>query len=50
MDALFQSTLANGKIVTINQCWLYLNIMTLTDITIGDGTRVDPDLNHNRLT
>ena len=50
MDRIFHSPFSTKEIELINSCRIYLQVLTLTDISIGNGRSVDQDMYHGRVT
>ena len=50
MDHLVTSHLSSKVIRKINQCRLYLQVLTLADITTGDGCHINHHMYHGDLT
>ena len=48
MDKVFDSGLSSETILKINRCRMYLNVLTLADISLGDGSTIDPDMYQGR--
>ena len=44
MDRLFHSPFTTQEIELINSCRIYLQVLTLTDISLGNGRSVDQDM------
>ena len=44
MDELFDSPMSHSDIALVNQCRLYLQVLTLADIANGEGTRIEQTL------
>lgn len=50
MDRLFHSPFTTQEIELINSCRIYLQVLTLTDISLGNGRSVDQDMYHGRIS
>ena len=48
MDRVYESTLSIDTILKINRCRMYLNVLTLADISLGDGSTIDPQVYQGR--
>ena len=44
MDRIYESNMSAADILKINCCRMFLNVLTLADITIGDGSTIDPNM------
>ena len=44
MDRLFISGFSHDDIERINHCRLFLQVLTLADIAVGNGSRIDADM------
>ena len=48
MDRLYQANFSADAILKINRCRMYLKVLTLADISLGDGGFIDPEMYHGR--